>query len=102
MIQLSVGHDPPEMEQVEDAIGIDSDGAARGRRIRLVADGVYEAGRGWRHGHGWLLPAVILGRLLAEGGGPLALAGHAVRYVDAGLCGVAGFAGVADVVAMWM
>lgn len=87
------------MEQVEDAIGIDSDGATRGRRIRLVSDGVYEAGRGWRHGHGLQLLAVILG-LLGEGGGLFALAGNAVRYVDAGLGGVAGFAGVDDVVAV--
>lgn len=59
---------------------------------------MYEAGRGWRHGYGLLLLAVILG-LLAEGGGLSALAGNAVGYVDAGLCGVAGLAGVDGVVA---
>lgn len=102
--------DLPEMEQIKDAIGIDSDGAPLGRVVGPVADRVGEgADRGRRHGVvgldlGALLITLVLVVIVVAAahldvlgrrdGGTLGLAADAVGNVDAGLGGVAGLARV--------
>lgn len=82
------------MEQVKDTVRIHPHRAANWRRVRLVAHGVRELAN-WRRGHGGLLLLLdVLGRALAS------LAPDPLGDVDAGLGGVAGLAGVEDVVAV--
>lgn len=82
------------MEEVEDAVGVDTDGTADRGRVRPVAtSGMGQVANGRRR-HGFLLLALLQ---LLERGLP-ALATHALSNVDAGLGGVARLAGIEAVV----